>query len=45
MSAYTKTLIRALIDDLDAVVRDAVANGTIDTVFPRERPNLVSLVI
>ncbi|KAF8797343.1 hypothetical protein BYT27DRAFT_7219258 [Phlegmacium glaucopus] len=35
MSAYTKTLIQALIDDLDAV-----ANGTIDTVFPREHSNL-----
>ncbi|KAF8800694.1 hypothetical protein BYT27DRAFT_7261569 [Phlegmacium glaucopus] len=30
MSAYTPTLIRDLIDDLDAIFRAAVANGTIE---------------
>ncbi|KAF8805984.1 hypothetical protein BYT27DRAFT_7257399 [Phlegmacium glaucopus] len=44
MSTYTQSLIRALIDNLDAVFRDAVANGTIDRVFPKECNTLNALM-
>ncbi|KAF8799824.1 hypothetical protein BYT27DRAFT_7263433 [Phlegmacium glaucopus] len=44
MSAYTPTIIRDLVDDLDVIFRAAVLDGTIRKVFQKERPTMNTLM-
>jgi hypothetical protein len=41
-SEYTPEMVRAYIDDLDAVYRQAIENGTLKDVFEQERSRIVS---
>jgi hypothetical protein len=41
MSTYTPVEFRKMIDDLDDVIRIAIVNGNIQSVFKRERAALV----
>jgi hypothetical protein len=42
MSTYTTADVRKMVDDLDDIIRAAVANGDVQEVFARERGNFVS---
>ena len=44
MSSYTPADIRNMVDDFDALIREAVGKGNIKDVFTRERYTLVSKV-
>jgi hypothetical protein len=44
MSTYTPALVRAYIDDLDAVFRAAVVQGTLKETLGKEMSRLVSSV-
>jgi hypothetical protein len=43
MSTYTPADIRKMVDELDDIMRGAIARGDIKTVFGKERPTLVSI--
>jgi hypothetical protein len=43
MSSYTPAQLRAFIDDVDAVLREAAAEGKLKEVFAAERKRIVSV--
>jgi hypothetical protein len=45
MPDYTPAQLRAYIDDVDAVLRTAVADGTLREVFAAERSRIVSILL
>lgn len=45
MSTITVAEIRQMVDDLDNVFRAGIENGEIQTVFSKNRPSLVSIII
>lgn len=45
MSTITVAEIRQMVDDLDDVFRAGIENGEIQTVFSKNRPSLVSIII
>jgi hypothetical protein len=45
MSSYTPQQLRDFIDDLDAVLRQAVVRQTLKQVFEAEKKRIVSLLI
>jgi len=42
MTSYTPELVRAVVDDLDTIFRDAIANNKLKEVFGKERNAMVS---
>jgi hypothetical protein len=42
MPTYTPSVLRAYIDDMDTIIREAIMDGTIKGVFARERNAAVS---
>jgi hypothetical protein len=42
MSTYTPELVRAYVDDLDALFREAVASQRLQETFEREKKRIVS---
>lgn len=43
MSAYTPELVRALVDDLDDVFRDAIRDKCLSKAFENEKGRMVSI--
>lgn len=41
MFTYTPAMIRAVVDELDAILRDAVLKDTLERVFTEERNTMV----
>jgi hypothetical protein len=42
MSTFSTAEVRKMVDDLDDVIRSSVVKGDVETVFGRERANMVS---